>query len=306
MGGLPDLNLLRVFAEVVEAGSFTRAAGRLHMSKGAVSRQVTALEEALGARLLNRTTRTLSLTREGEAVLDHAKRAVESACFAAAAASELSGNVTGTLRLSAPISFTQAEFGRVLPEFMERYPDLTVEIDLADHMIDFVGEGYDAGIRISSMTDSSLIARQLAPVRRFICAAPAYLERFGAPQSLDDLSNHHCIINSQLRDRGHWTMRRRDGQAVSIPVSGRFIANTSIAIQPVVLAGLGLQHVPDFIAYPYLRSGELVRVLDGEIDDCVTLHVIYADRRYLPSKVRAFVDFMIEKYGEDRAPWLGV
>lgn len=304
--GLPDLNLLRVFAEVVEAGSFTKAADRLQISKGAVSRQVTALEESLGARLLNRTTRTLSLTREGAAVLDHAKRAVESACFAAAAASELSGTVTGTLRLAAPISFVDAEFGRVLPEFMERYPDLTVEMDLSEHMVDFVGEGYDAGIRISSMVDSSLIARQLAPVRRILCAAPAYIERYGTPESLEDLAQHHCVVNSQLRDRGHWMMRRKDGQTVSVPVSGRFIANTSIAIQPVVLAGLAIQLVPDFIVYRYLREGRLVQILPDALEDIVTLHVIYSDRRYLPSKVRAFVDFMVEKYGEKRAPWLGV
>lgn len=303
---LPDLNLLRIFTEVVEAGSFTRAAERLHISKGAVSRQVTALEEALGARLLNRTTRTLSLTREGAAVLDHAKRAVDEARFAAAAASELSGKVTGVLKVSAPISFTQYEFGEALPEFMERYPDLTVEIDLADHMIDFVSGGYDVGIRISGMADSSLIARQLAPVRRFICAAPSYIEKFGAPRTLDDLSHHACIINSQLPDRSYWTLRNGQGQVVSVPVSGRFIANTSVAIQPVVLAGLGLQHVPDFIAYRHLKSGALVRVLEEEVDDAVRLHLIYADRRHMPSKVRAFVDFMVEKYGEGRAPWIGV
>lgn len=302
-----DLNLLRIFERVVATGSFTAAAADLRMSKGAVSRHISSLEEELGVRLLNRTTRRLSLTPTGEEVLLGAERLLEVAEDVEAIASHTAGTVAGLLRVSGPITFAINELSPYLSEFMNRYPDVKLDFDLTDHSVDFVDGGYDVGVRIGQLKDSSLIVRQLAPVQRYVVAAPAYLEKHGVPKVPEDLRNHNCLRYSLDPHFDRWLFVGSDGQEHVIPVSGSLSATTSEALIAPLLGGHGIANWPDFILYPYVASGQLVQLLpDYTAEPRLTLQVIYGARRHLPGKARAFIDFMVEKFGEGRAPWLGV
>lgn len=302
-----DLNLLRIFERVVSTGSFTAAAADLRMSKGAVSRHISSLEEELGVRLLNRTTRRLSLTPTGEEVLLGAERLLEVAEDVEAIASETAGTIGGLLRVSGPITFAINELSPYLSEFMTRYPDVKLDFDLTDHSVDFVEGGYDVGVRIGQLKDSSLIVRQLAPIQRYVVAAPAYLEKHGVPKVPEDLRNHNCLRYSLDPHFNRWRFVGSDGQEHVIPVSGSLSATTSEALIAPLLGGHGIANWPDFILYSYVASGQLVQLLpDYTAEPRLTLQVIYGARRHLPGKARAFIDFMVEKFGEDRAPWLGV
>lgn len=302
-----DLNLLRIFERVVSTGSFTAAAKDLRMSKGAVSRHISALEEELGVRLLNRTTRRLSLTPTGQEVLLGAERMLEVAGDVEAIASQTAGTVSGLLRVSGPITFAINELSPFLSEFMTRYPDVKLDFDLTDHSIDFVDGGYDVGVRIGQLKDSSLIVRQLAPIQRYVVAAPSYLEKYGEPQTPEDLREHNCLRYSLDPHFDRWRFIGADQQEHVIPVSGSLSATTSEALIAPLLEGHGIANWPDFILYPYVASGQLVQLLpEYEAAPKLTLQVIYGARRHLPGKVRAFIDFMVEKLGDGRAPWLGV
>lgn len=302
-----DLNLLRIFERVVATGSFTAAATDLRMSKGAVSRHISSLEEELGVRLLNRTTRRLSLTPTGEEVLLGAERLLEVAGDVEAIASQTAGTVSGQLRVSGPITFAINELSPFLSEFMTRYPDVKLDFDLTDHSVDFVEGGYDVGVRIGPLKDSSLIVRQLAPIQRYVVAAPAYLEKQGVPQVPEDLADHNCLRYSLDPHFNRWRFLGSEGQEHVIQVSGSLSATTSEALIAPLLGGHGIANWPDFILYPYVASGQLVQLLpDHTAEPRLTLQVIYGARRHLPGKTRAFIDFMVEKFGEGRAPWLDV
>ncbi len=302
-----DLNLLRIFERVVATGSFTAAAADLRMSKGAVSRHISSLEEELGVRLLNRTTRRLSLTPTGEEVLLGAERLLEVAEDVEVIASQTAGTVAGLLRVSGPITFAINELSPFLSDFMTRYPDVKLDFDLTDHSVDFVEGGYDVGVRIGPLKDSSLIVRQLAPIQRYVVAAPAYLEKHGVPKVPEDLRVHNCLRYSLDPHFNRWRFVGSDEQEHVIPVSGSLSATTSEALIAPLLSGHGIANWPDFILYPYVASGQLVQLLpDYTAGPRLTLQVIYGARRHLPGKARAFIDFMVEKFGEGRAPWIGV
>ncbi|WP_339830417.1 LysR family transcriptional regulator [uncultured Parvibaculum sp.] len=302
---MADLNGFAVFARVVELGGFTAAADALGLSKSVVSRQVSALEDQLGVRLLNRTTRRIAVTEAGAVVFEHASRIVAEAEQAAEEANCIEGAVRGRLRVNAPMSFGILELGPALPAFLARYPDLDVELVLNDRRVDLIEEGFDVSLRISELEDSSLIARQLAPVERFVVGAPAYFESHGHPARPADLARHSFLLYTLLARPGQMTFVHAEGRRETAEVKGRFFCNNADAMLPLMRAGTALCLAPDFICHEELRAGRLVRALADWSMPPLRLHVIYPHARHLSAKVRAFVDFAVEHFGPGRARWEG-
>lgn len=299
-----DLNALAVFAKVVEVESFTAAADALGLSKSMVSRQISDLEDELRVRLLNRTTRKLSVTEAGAVVYERAARIVSEANEAARDANCIEGAVRGRLRINAPMSFGISELGAVMPKFMARYPELTVELALNDRQVDLMEEGFDVSLRISKLTDSSLIARQLAPVRRVVVGSPGYFETHGVPRHPSDLSAHNFVLYSLRHKPELIDFRDPGGKTFQVEVKGNFLCNNADAMNEMIKSGQALCEAPMFLCADALRRGDLVSVLDEWETEPLTLHVIYPHTQHLAAKVRAFVDFAVEEFGPGKASWL--
>ena len=290
------LGAMAVFARVVEAASFSGAAGELGLSKSAVSKQVSGLEDRLGLRLLNRTTRRLSLTEAGLAFYQGCRRVVFEAEAAEQAVTRLASAPRGRLRVNAPMSFGARHLGPALPAFMARYPELAVELVLNDRLVDLVEEGFDAGIRIARLEDTSLIARRLAPSQRLLCAAPAYLSAHGAPRSIEDLRAHECLLYSYQTTGDAWPLRGPGGDA-RLRVTGRLHSNNGDALLCAALGGLGIAFLPSFICGEDLRAGRLRRVLPAWRDAAeAAIFAVYPASRQLSPKVRVFIDFLVERF----------
>lgn len=298
---MDKLSGMSVFASVVEARSFTGAARQLGMSKAAVSKQVSKLEERLGARLLNRTTRRLSLTEVGAAFYERAANIVAEAREAELAVSRLHAAPRGTLRLDAPVAFGVRHLAPLLPEFMRRYPELKVDITLNDRFVDLVEEGHDLAVRIAHLPDSSLIARKLADSRRVVCASPDYWARNGRPSKPADLATHNCFEYSYLATRGEWRFRGPEGP-VSVRVQGTLSANNGDFSRVAAVGGLGVTLVPVFMACDDLRAGRLEPALEDFEMEPQGVHAVYPHNRHLSAKVRAFVDYLVESFGPT-PPW---
>jgi DNA-binding transcriptional LysR family regulator len=290
-----DLNDVAVFVAVVDAGSFTRAAERLKVSRPAVSKQVSRLEESLGVRLLQRTTRRLSLTEAGRIFHAGASRGLEDLAEARAEVSRLQEQPRGVLRINVPMSFGILHIAPLLPEFMREYPELSVEMDLNDRKLDVIEEGFDASVRISDLPDSTLVARRLAPCRHAIVAAPAYLERRGVPEKPMDLQGHEVLSYSLQQSARQWHFLDPDGQPEQVTVSGRLQVNNSLALREALLAGVGLARTPTFLVGEDLREGRLIAVLRDYRSLEVSIYLVYPQRRHLSPKVRAFADFLVSK-----------
>ena len=301
---MADLNGFAVFARVVELGGFTAAAEALGLSKSMVSRQVSALEDQLGVRLLNRTTRRVAVTEAGALVFERANRIVAEAEEAAAEANCIEGQVRGRLRINAPMSFGILELGPALPALLARYPDLDVDLVLNDRRVDLIEGGFDVSLRISALEDSSLIARQLAPVERHVVGAPAYFEKYGMPARPSDLAAHRFLLYTLLSRPEHMSFAGPGGVREDVEVKGHMFCNNADAMLPLLRAGAGLCLSPDFVCHEELRAGRLVRALAGWSMPPLRLHVIYPHTRHLSAKVRAFVDFAAEHFGPGKARWL--
>ena len=292
------LAALAAFAKVVELNSFSGAARELGLSKSAVSKLVAGLEDELGARLLNRTTRRLSLTEAGLAFHEGAERALAAAEAAAAAVTHLSAAPRGVLRVNAPMSFGVRHVAPALADFMTAYPELAVELDLNDRVVDLVEEGYDLALRIVRLTDSSLIARRLAPCRFIISAAPAYLAKHGTPLGPEDLAAHDCLIYSYQTTGERWRFQGPGG-VKQVRISGRLRANNGDALLRAALGGAGVALLPSFICGAAVREGRLVQLMPEwnqrrDVDVCA----VYPASRNLSPKVRVFIDFLAARFGE--------
>ncbi|MFN4339694.1 LysR family transcriptional regulator [Parvibaculum sp.] len=298
-----DLNGFAVFVKVAETGGFTAAADALGLSKSMVSRQVSQLEDELGVRLLNRTTRRISLTEAGTVIFERASRIVAEAAEAVEEASCVEGAVRGTLRVNAPMTFGIRQLGPVLPEFLARHPELTVDLALNDRRVDLIEEGFDVSLRISALTDSSLIARQLAPVERHVVGAPSFFEKHGVPERPADLGRHPFLLYTLLARPTHLEMENASGEREQVELKARMLCNNADAMLGALEAGAGPALLPDFIGCDHLKSGTLMRVLEGWSMPPLTLHAIYPHSRHLSAKTRAFVDFTVEKFGPGKAPW---
>jgi DNA-binding transcriptional LysR family regulator len=293
-----------VFAKVVELQSFSLTARRLGISRSAASKHVSRLEQALGARLLNRTTRKLSLTEPGHAAYAHCARIA-----AEVEASELSvqrfvSRPKGLLRVSAPAAFGRLHLVPILPEYLRRHPDVSIDLVLSDRLVDLVEERFDIAIQSSPLTPANLIRRDIAPIRWVLCAAPSYLKRFGTPDDPEELRRHNCIFYASAAVRGDvWSVSRK-GETRHLTVSGNFRANNSEAVRDAALGGLGLALLPTFAMWQDLKAGALVRVLPdwtphGTFGASLTAYFI-ADRQLTP-KIRTLVDFLAERFGRSPA-----
>jgi DNA-binding transcriptional LysR family regulator len=291
------LAAMEAFVRVAECGSFSQAARRLHASKSVVSRQVGALEAELGARLIHRTTRALTLTEAGRSYFERASRILADIEEANASVGQLQAAPRGRLRVNAPMSFGFLHLAPAAPAFLARYPDVELEMIMNDRFVDLVEEGFDVAVRIGKLDDSSLVARRLAPARRAVCGAPAYLAAHGTPASPDDLRAHQCLCYSNLSPSQDWRFVSPDGRPWSVEVKGRLHANNGDALRAAALQGFGLVNLPTFIVGRDLQAGDLVAVLDPFIPQDSAVHAVYPHARHLSPKVRAFVDFLAERCG---------
>lgn len=292
---------MQVFVRVVEAGSFVRAAEQLDLSTTAASRQIAELESYLGVRLLNRTTRSLSLTDAGRAYFARCESILAEVAEAEAQIGLQALNPSGILRLSAPIAFGAERLGELLTGFRARYPLITVDVSLADRMVDLVEEGVDLALRIATVLDSSLVARRLTTVRIAICAAPGYLARCGTPLTPQDLAQHICLLYTNTARSDEWIFDGPDGRE-SVHVQGGWRANSGDLLRVAALAGEGVVCQPTFLVGNDLRQGRLVPLLPEYKLPDFTMYAVYPSRRHVSAKVRAFVDFMVESLG-DPPPW---
>lgn len=279
------------FVAVVEAGSFVAAAESLRVSKAAVSRNVIELETRLGARLLQRTTRRLSLTEAGRAYYARCRQILAELDEADSAVGMVTGHPVGRLRVNAPFSFGILHLGPLWGQFMERYPDVELEVSLSDRFVDVVEEGFDAVIRISRLQDSSLVYRRLATTRIIACASPQYLARRGTPERVADLAGHAVIAYSYASQGDVWKFVTEHGEQ-EVATHARMRTNNGDICRAVALAHQGIVLQPDFLVGDDLAQGRLVAILPGARVPEIGIYVVYPSRKHLSVKVRALVDFL--------------
>lgn len=296
---MQSLTDIAIFVKVVELSSFTAAADALEMSQPVVSKSITRLEEKLGARLLNRTTRRLSLTEAGSELYRRSVRALEEIENAELEVARFQTEPRGTLRVSAPMSFSILQLGAKLDRFLDRYPGVTMELSLDDRRVDLVEEGFDVAIRIAHLRDSSLVARKIVPCRQVLCASPAYLKKHGTPERPEDLLEHNCILYSFLTNAREWRLVDEQGETHVVPLKGSLQTNNGLVNRAACISGVGIVMLPTFYVGDQLRSGELVPILCKFRPVDIAVYAVYPERRNLTPKVRAFVDFLAETFGPE-------
>ncbi|MGH8174899.1 MAG: LysR substrate-binding domain-containing protein [Steroidobacter sp.] len=299
---MQNLTDIAIFVKVVELSSFTAAAEALESSQPVVSKAVTRLEEKLGARLLNRTTRRLSLTEAGSELFRRSVRALEEIENAELEVARFQTEPRGKLRVSAPMSFSILHLGPAISGFLDRYPGVTVELIHDDRQVDLVDEGYDVAIRIGRLQNSNLVARRIAPCRQVLCAAPAYLAKRGMPERPEDLLEHNCIVYTLLTTPREWRLTDDAGETHAVPINGSLHSNNGLVNRAAAIAGAGIVLLPTFYLCDQLRSGELKPVLCKFKPQELAVYAVYPERRNLTPKVRAFVDFLAETFGPE-PPW---
>jgi DNA-binding transcriptional LysR family regulator len=302
MSRLPDFEGLAMFAKVAEERSFAAAARAMGVSVATVSRAVTRLEERLGGRLFNRTSRRLALTDYGHRLAERASRVYAQAQEAEDFARETSSKPRGLVKLAAPLSFGARWVAPILPAFFRQYPDVAIDLHLTDAQTDLIGDGFDAALRIAVMEDSSLVARLIAPVRRYLVASPNYIARYGRPQHPRDLDAHRCLSYANRATRDVWRFtHRRGGEEWSISPTGPLRGTSVEALLPTVLDGLAITELPEFIATQYFRDKQLEPLLADWRMPEGGLHFVTPTARARPAKVTALADFLIAKLTD--APW---
>jgi len=284
------------FIRVVETGSISAAADRAGVAKSAVSRRLKELEEHLGVQLFLRTTRRMNLTDSGRAYYHQCVRILEDVLEAELATSQAHGTLKGRLKVALPQTFGVMHMGPAINEFLLENPQIEFELDFNDRSVDLMQEGFDLAIRIAKLPDSSLIARRLAPIKHLLCASPAYLEKHGVPQTLDDLANHQCLVYSLIRDSEHWLFNSPQGELEKIKIhpylktsSGEFLRNAAVD-------GLGLVYLPSFVVFEEIERGTLVPLLHEHTRSNLSAYAIYPQTRHLSRRVRAFVDFLVKRF----------
>lgn len=290
-----ELAALRTFVTVVESGGFSRAASVLESTTAAVSRRVAALEKRLGTRLLNRTTRTMSLTEAGERYYRDLVEILRALDEAEARATGEAAELGGTLRITAPVSFGARRLSPLLADFMAIHPQLKVVLILDDSYRDLVSEGLDLAIRIGELKESTLIARPLASVRRYLCASPGYLAQHGEPQKPAELMDHACLHYNNVMLREEWNLVGPNGPEL-VSVSGPLSANNGDVLREAAIAGQGIAVLPDFLVEEELASGRLQRILTDYEPPDYGLYAVWASGGFMPTKIRLLVDFLLERF----------
>ncbi|MES2323371.1 MAG: LysR family transcriptional regulator [Pseudomonadota bacterium] len=299
------LQSMRVFAKVVEQGSFARAAQALAMSNTVVTRNLADLEAHLGTRLLNRTTRKLSLTETGKQYLERVQQILTDIDDADALASSSSRKASGTLRIFCQTGFGQSQLAALLPLYAAAMPEVTLDVTLADSTVDLVEEGYDIGILLGLQKfDATMIARKLASSRIVLCASPAYLARSGTPVTPMDVSEHQCLNFAFDMLRHSWPVQW-DDEHLDVPITSRMVSNNGAVLRQAALAGMGIMIRSSFTLEDDLTSGRLVQLLEGHHLGSMSINMVYPSRRLLSCKVRTFVEFMAAKFPQPETdPWL--
>ncbi len=293
---------LQTFVAVVEAGSFSAAADRLNLAKSAVSRRIGDLEGRLGAQLINRTTRRLSLTDAGHRFYERSARLISDMVEAELAVASGQTELRGRIRMAAPLSFGLLHLAPALNEFLAAHPELELDLDLNDRQINLVEEGVDLTLRIGQLSDSSLVARRLAPIRMALCASPAYLEQHGAPHTPQELSSHQGLVYGNVPESQQWSFTAPGGEAVTVKVPTRLRANNGDLLLQAAIDGLGVVATPTFLSYRAVAEGKLLNLLTDYQMTSATAYAVYPSRRHLPQRVRALIDFLAGRFG-DRPYW---
>jgi len=295
---MQDLERMAIFARVVETKSFSAAARRLGLSKSLVSKHVSQLEKSVGARLLNRTTRNMSLTEAGAVFYDHCARIVVELEEAKLAVGRLHSEPRGVLKLSASVAFGTLHIAPALPEFLARHPEVSIDMVITDRFVDMAEEGYDLAIRIAKDPGQNLVARRLACVNRRMCATPEYFARRGVPRVPEDLLQHNCLTYTHFNPQDPWRLQGPTGE-ISVPASGNLRLNDDEALAQAVLGGLGVGLLPTFIIGQELQSGRLQAVLSEYVALERQIYSVYLPNRHLSAKVRAFIDFLLARFGPE-------
>ena len=292
------LTSMAVFVKAVDMGSFSAAADALEMSPQLVGKHVQDIEQRLGVRLLNRTTRRQSLTDFGRSFYERSKIVLAEVEIAESLAAETRATPTGKLRINVPVSFGMKTLAPKLPEYMRRHPKVDVELSLSNRAVDLVDEGYDVAFRVGELSDSGLIARPLAPYRFVLCAAPSYLESHPPLLTPADLEQHQCLVFAHTELRTHWSF---DGpqEQVTVPVRSRLVADHDEALLCAALAGMGVLLQPLEVVRAALTDGSLVRLCPDYEAPSRPMHVLYAPDRRITPKLRSFLDFSVEVFGSE-------
>lgn len=301
------LQSMRVFSKVVEQGSFARAAQALEMSNAVVTRHVADLESHLGTRLLNRTTRKLSLTETGQAYLERVNRILADIADADAIVTAQATKPSGTLRIYSQLGFGKQSLAELLPPYANANPEVILDVTLSDRTIDIVEEGYDIGIFIGLQKfDASMIARQLGVAEMLICASPGYIEKHGAPSAPEEVSQHVCLNFSNIELlRNHWPISVSE-ETVNIPIHSRMLSNNSELLRRCAAADMGIVVGPSYAMTDDIRSKRLVRLLPEYHLGQISVIMVYPSRRLLSAKVRSFIEYMSAQFPQPESdPWCG-
>ncbi|PRC91816.1 LysR family transcriptional regulator [Solimicrobium silvestre] len=295
---MDKLRSMEVFVGVVDAGSFSAVARAFDMSTVMVGKYIADLEQRLGARLLNRTTRRQSLTEIGELYCEQCRQILAQVSIAESGAEAMRATARGTLKVSAPVAFGSECLAPAMATYLEQYPDVSMDLELSNRLSDVVEEGLDAAVRIGQLDDSAMIARPLRPYKMVICASAAYLERFGTPKTPDDLAQHQCLDFLHWRRHVRWRLNQPDA-AATLPAS-RFRSNNGQALKQAALAGVGIMMQAEIVLADDIQRGRLIPILEEFIPIPRPMHLIYPRDRQPTPKLTTFIEFVVERFGVER------
>jgi len=287
---------MRVFVSVVDLGSQSAAADHLDLSRPVVSRYLAELEDWVGARLMHRTTRKLSLTAAGSEILPRCRQMLDLSSDMQAAVSEPDATPRGLLRISVSTSFGQAQLADAMAAYVKRFPGVSIDLQMLDRTVNLVDERIDLAIRTSNDLDPNLIARRLTVCRSVICASPAYLLEHPAPQRVEDLSLHNCLTHSYF-GKSLWHFEQA-GEQISVPVQGNISANEASTLLRAAMAGAGIAMLPSYQAHGHIHRGELVRLLPHAEPRQMNMYAVYASRKHMPAALRSMLDFLVVRFPE--------
>jgi DNA-binding transcriptional LysR family regulator len=287
---------MNAFVRVVETGSISGAADRMNVAKSVISRRLKELEEHLGVELFHRTTRQMNLTDSGRAFYQQSVRILADILEAEHATSQFHGALKGNLKVAVPLSFGLMHLGPAINDFLQAHPEITFDLDFNDRQVDILTEGFDLAIRIASLPDSSLIARRLAPIQAIMCASSSYLERMGRPQSPGELIHHRCLAYSLINNFENWDLYDAEDQLIRTKIMPYLKASNGEFLRDAAVEGAGIILMPTFILYKEIERGTLIPLLTQYKSLQLSAYAIYPQTRYLSQRVRAFVDFLMQRF----------
>jgi len=295
MGQLEDIT---VFVRVVDAGGISRAAEQLGLAKSAVSRRLADLETRLGVKLLNRTTRTSSLTEAGQSYYERAIKIIDDVIELNTLTTNSNTALSGTINLAAPLSFGLSHLSKAIDLFIKKNPKLVININFSDRQVDLIEEGLDLAFRIGDLKDSSLIARKISPIKIILCASPEYLKQYGTPKIPGDLKNHR-LLHYNVSGKSQWKLEDKQGTSHLVNVSSKLIANNGDFLKDMAIAGHGIVSSPTFISWQAIAIGDLVPVLSDFKLPQVNAYAVYPQTRYLSQRTRELIDFLNDYFGDN-------